>query len=362
MTHRIHNFSAGPGALPLPVLESAQANLVDFEGSGMSLMEMSHRGPIYDRVHNECIADLRKLMGISDDYELLFMGGGARTQFALIAANLLPTGQRAAYLDTGTWASGARREGAKFGQTELLWSGKDGGYKRVPGSQDWQLQGDEAYLHYCSNNTIYGTQYHEVPASGSVDLFCDMSSDILSRPVDVSRYALLYAGAQKNMGPAGVTLVIVRKDLLERSPSTLPEVMNYRLVAGKNSMLNTPPVFPIYMVGLVAKHLLSLGGLSEVKRINQSKAEALYAAIDNSSGFYSGHADVDSRSWMNVTFRIGDAALEQEFVASAAAAELSGLKGHRSVGGLRASIYNAVSKASVDVLVDFMNEFARTRG
>jgi len=328
----------------------------------MSLMEMSHRGPIYDAVHNRCIEDLRTLLGISQDFELLFMGGGARTQFALVAMNLLSPGTQAAYIDTGTWAAGALREAKKSGQAELLWSSEATGHDRVPRDQDWNLGGDECYLHYTSNNTIYGTQYPNVPDSGDVDLFCDMSSDILSRPIDVNQFGLIYAGAQKNMGPAGVTLVVLRKDLLERCPQDLPEVMNYRLVAAKNSMLNTPPVFPIYMVGLVAKHLLGLGGLEAVAAINHAKAAALYDAIDSSGGFYSGHAQRESRSQMNVTFQIGDTELEKQFVAKAAEAGLSGLKGHRSVGGLRASIYNAVPLASVEVLVEFMNEFKRLNG
>lgn len=359
MPHRTHNFSAGPAALPLPVLESAQANLVNFAGSGMSLMEMSHRGPIYDEVHNQCIADLRTLLGISEDYDVLFMGGGARTQFALIPMNLLPAEQRAAYIDTGTWASGALREAGKLGQGELLWSSKESTYDHVPTDTDWNLQGDECYLHYTSNNTIYGTQFNHVPETDGVDLICDMSSDILSRPVDVNRFALIYAGAQKNMGPAGVTLVIVRKDLLQRCSDTLPEVMNYRLVAAKNSMLNTPPVFPIYMVGLVARHLIELGGLEAVAANNRSKAGGLYSAIDNSDGFYRGHSRENSRSEMNVTFRTQSAELDKQFVEEAAAAGLSGLKGHRSVGGLRASIYNAVPLESVHTLVEFMGDFQR---
>ena len=362
MSQRIHNFSAGPGALPLPVLQSAQRNLVNYEGSGMSLMEMSHRSAIYDDIHNACITDLRTLLGLSDDYEVLFMGGGARTQFALVAMNLLRPQRRAAYINTGTWAVGALREAKKSGDATLLWSSEETGHDRVPCDADWSLTGDEEYLHYTSNNTIFGTQYSGIPETGGVDLFCDMSSDILSRPVDTSRFALIYAGAQKNMGPAGVTLVIVRKDLLERCPDNLPEVMNYRLVAGKNSMLNTPPVFPIYMVGLVAKHLLDLGGLAEVGTTNQAKNDAIYSAIDGSGGFYTGHAQRDSRSQMNVTFRAGSDTLNQRFVAEATEAGMNGLKGHRSVGGLRASIYNAVPLGSVLALTDFMGEFARRNG
>ncbi len=361
MTHRIHNFSAGPGALPLPVLERAQADLVDFAGSGMSLMEMSHRGPIYEAVHAQVTADLRSLLGIPDNYRVLYMQGGARGQFAMVPMNLLGDGL-AQYIDTGTWASGALEEAGKIGRTECLWSSRDSGYRSVPRPEEAVGSPDAAYLHFTSNNTIYGTQYHHLPDSKGAPLVCDMSSDILSRTVDVSRYALIYAGAQKNMGPAGVTVVIVRDDLLARSGDQLPETMNYRKVAAKDSMLNTPPTFAIYMVGLVAAYLLEQGGVPAMSAINDRKAESIYRVVDGSGGFYTGHAVPTSRSSMNVTFRTPSKDLDRLFVQESAAAGLDGLKGHRSVGGLRASIYNAVREESVLALVDFMADFMARKG
>ena len=361
MTHRIHNFSAGPAALPLPVLQRAQADLLDFAGSGMSIMEMSHRGPIYEAVHAKAIEDLRRLMGIPEGYSVLFMQGGARGQFAMVAMNLLGEGL-GQYIDTGTWSTGALREGARVGRTECLWSGAERGYRGVSGPGEVVGSPDASYLHYTSNNTIYGTQFHHLPDAAGAPLVCDMSSDILSRPVPVQPHGMIYAGAQKNMGPAGVTLVVLREDLLERSGEHLPETMNYRKMAAKNSMLNTPPTFAIYMVGLVAAHLLEQGGLEATAATNGRKAERLYRAIDESGGFFRGHADPTSRSTMNVTFALPSVELEKRFVAESAEQGLNGLKGHRSVGGLRASIYNAVSEESVAALLEFMAEFQRTRG
>ena len=357
---RSHNFSAGPSALPLPVLERAAAELVDFRGAGASLLEMSHRGPIYDAIHHQCTEDLRTLLGASDDYSIVFMGGGARTQFALVPLNLRPTGT-AAYLNTGTWANGAIKEAAKLGDVTELWSSADSGFDRVPAPDAFRVPADSVYLHYTSNNTIYGTQYGYIPDTGGVDLVCDMSSDILSRPVDISRFGLIYAGAQKNLGPAGVTILVIRKDLLARSRADLPDLWNYQKIAAKDSMLNTPPVYAIYMVGLVAQHLLAHGGAAGAAAVNTRKAAALYAAIDGSD-FWTGHAQPGSRSQMNVTFRCPSPELDARFVSEATAAGLVGLKGHRSVGGLRASIYNAVPEASVQALVAFMAEFERTNG
>ncbi len=361
MTHRAHNFSAGPAAIPLSVLERAQSELLDFGGTGMSIMEQSHRGPTYDAVHNRAIADLRSLMGISEDYEVLFMQGGARGQFAMLAMNLLGDGV-GAYVDTGNWSFLAEKEAAKFGRTATVWSGREEGYRRVPAAGEIQVPADASYLHYTSNNTIYGTQFAGTPDPGELPLICDMSSDILSRPTDVSRFGLIYAGAQKNLGPAGVVVVIVRKDLLALSHDKLPETMSYKLMAAKNSMLNTPPTFAIYLVGLVAQHLVGLGGLDAVEAINERKAELLYRTIDESGGFYTPNAAPDSRSRMNVSFRSPSAELDGRFVAESAAAGLVGLKGHRSAGGLRASIYNAVPEESVRALVDFMGDFARRCG
>ncbi len=357
---RLFNFSAGPGALPLPVLEQAAAELVDFRGAGMSLLEMSHRGAIYDAVHRECVADLRALLGASEDHALIFMGGGGRTQFALVPTNLRPTGS-ATYADTGSWSSGAISEARKLGAAHTAWSSAESGYDRVPGPGELAVPPDAAYLHYTSNNTIYGTQYQYVPESGTVPLVCDMSSDILSRPVDVARYGLIYAGAQKNLGPAGVTLVVIRRDLLERSRAELPQMWSYKAVAAKDSMLNTPPVYAIYMVGLVAKHLLAQGGAAGIATLNERKAARIYAVIDGSA-FWRGHAQPSSRSLMNVTFRSPSAELDARFVKEANAAGLVGLKGHASVGGLRASLYNSVPDAAAVALAEFMTQFERRAG
>lgn len=356
-TKRIHNFSAGPSALPLPVLEQVQEELVDFRGEGASIMEMSHRSKTYDTIHNEAIADLKRLMDIGDGYTVLFMGGGARTQFAFLAMNLLEEKQ-ADYLVTGNWAEQAYKQATKVGKARVIYSSAETNHDHVPKPEDYTIDADAAYLHYTSNNTIYGTEYPDVPETGKVPLVCDMSSDILSRPLDVSKFGLIYAGAQKNMGPAGVTTLIIRTDLLERSSATLPDMLSYAKVAEKNSMLNTPPVFGVYIVGLVVKHLLAKGGLVAAAERNMEKAQRVYQAIDNSNGFYRGHARPDSRSQMNVTFRLPNEDLEKAFLTEATSRDLSGLKGHRSVGGLRASIYNAVELASVEALVAFMNDFA----
>ena len=359
--NRVHNFSAGPSALPLPVLQQAAEELVDFRGAGASLLELSHRGKRYDTVHRECTEDLGTLLGLGDDHVILFMGGGARTQFALVPTNLLPDGGRAGYVNTGTWSTGALGEARKLGDAVELWSSADQNFDRVPRPEQLEVPPDLAYLHYTSNNTIYGTQFDYVPESNGAPLVCDMSSDILHRPVDVSKFGMIYAGAQKNLGPAGVTVLVIRRDLLERSPSDLPELWSYPRIAAKDSMLNTPPVYAIYMVGLVAKHLLARGGAEAAWTVNQRKAEALYGAID-ATEFWTGHALEDSRSMMNVTFRSPSDELDATFVSEATQAGMIGLKGHRSVGGLRTSIYNAVSEDSVKTLVSFMEEFERTRG
>ncbi len=354
MTHRAHNFSAGPSALPLAVLEQAQQELLDCAGTGMSIMEQSHRWATYDRIHSECMDDLRALLSVPKGYSILFMGGGARSQFALVPMNL---GEGGAYVNTGKWADGALNEARKIGAATELYSSAQSGHDHVPSSLE--PPADANFLHYTSNNTIYGTQFPEIPDCGEALVICDMSSDILSRPIDVGRFGLIYAGAQKNMGPAGVTVVIVRDDLLGRSGDQLPETFSYRKMAAKDSLLNTPPVFPIYMVGLVAKHLLALGGLEAMAEANAHKAELLYRSMDESAGFFRGHAQPGSRSQMNVTFRLPSEEIERAFVAESTEAGLIGLKGHRSVGGLRASIYNAVPLASVEALVAFMQDFKR---
>ncbi len=365
MTHRVHNFGGGPAALPLPVLDQVRDELLDFRGSGMSILEASHRGAHYSAVHRETSEALAELLGLGSganaSHAIVYMGGGARTQFGLVPMNLLPAGGKAAYVVTGRWAEMAAAEGAKRGDAQVVWSSAEDGFDHVPTGGLW-CDPDAAYLHYTSNNTVAGTQLRETPDYVPVPLVCDMSSDLLSRPLDLAPFGLIYAGAQKNLGPAGVTVVIVRKDLLETAPDDLPDTLTYAKMAAKDSLLNTPPVFAIYMVGLVARWLLDHGGLAAAAERNEAKARHLYAAIDGSGGFYRGHARPASRSWMNVTFRLPDEALEARFVEEAAAADLVGLKGHRSVGGIRASIYNAVELHSVERLVGFMAEFRSRHG
>ncbi len=370
MPARAHNFGAGPAALPLPVLERVQGELLDYRGSGLSILESSHRGKLYSAVHESAIERFRRLVGgaaLGDDYSVLFLGGGARTQFGLVPWNLMPAGGAADYVITGSWSEMAAAEAAKRGRAQEVWSSAGTGHDRVPqpGGSGESLPGRDrsaAYLHYTSNNTIFGTQLRHVPDPGEVPLVCDMSSDVLSEPLDLGRFGLIYAGAQKNLGPAGVTLVVVRRDLLERSPAELPDTLSYAKMAAKSSLLNTPPVFAIYVLDLVLAWLEESGGLAAAAERNREKAELLYGAIDGSGGFYRGHAQPDSRSRMNVTFRLPDGDLEARFVAEAAEAGLVGLKGHRSVGGVRASIYTAVRRESVEALVAFMGAFALTNG
>ena len=368
MSARVHNFGAGPAALPLSVLDRMQAELHDFAGTGRSILELSHRSPEYDRLHEAARARLLRLLGLlrrpdesESDYDVLLMTGGARTQFSLVPMNLLLPGQRADYLVTGRWSELALAAGKQAGTASSIWSGKEGGYRAVPTSGEYRVGGDAAYLHYTSNNTIYGTQFPSIPASGSdggdILLVADVSSDFLSRPFDMSRHALVYASAQKNLGPAGVTVVVIRRDLLERTRTGLADVFSYRAVAAKRSLLNTPPVFAIYVVGLVLEDLEARGGLEAADRRNREKAELLYQAIDRSDGFYLGHADVGSRSRMNVTFRLSREDLQPRFLEEAGNRGLVGLAGHRSVGGIRASIYNGVELASVEELVALLDDF-----
>ena len=359
MTRRVHNFNPGPAALPLPVLQQVQGDLLDFAGTGMSILEMSHRSATYEELHNQAIADLRTLLGGTEDHAILFMGGGAQMQFALVALNLLAPGSYAEYLVTGVWSETALSEARKIGDARVLWSSALMTHTRIPLPGEFHIEAGAAYLHYTSNNTIVGTQYTYVPAALDVPLVCDMSSDLLSRPVDLSHYSLIYAGAQKNLGPAGVTVVLIRRDLLERCRADLPSTMSYAQMAAHNSLLNTPPVFAIYVAGLVAQYLLAQGGLAAAEARNREKAALLYAALDNSEGFYRGWAQPESRSCMNVTFRLPTPALEKRFITESTHAGLIGLAGHRTVGGMRASLYNAVSLESICVLVEFMEEFQR---
>ena len=362
MTTRVHNFNAGPAALPLPVLQRAQAELLDFGGTGMSILESSHRGPVYDEIHQQAIADLQVLFGGSDEHTILFMGGGAQTQFGLIPMNLLPEGRHAVYLETGVWGEAAREEAAKVGDARTLWSSSPDGHDRVPGADDYEVPPDAAYLHYTSNNSIMGTQYHAVPEAGDVPLVCDMSSDILTYPIDLKRFGLVYGGAQKNLGAAGVTLVVIRQDMLERCRSDLPTMLSYTSLAATNSLQNTPPVFAIYIVGLIARHMLHQGGMTAVSARNEKKAALLYSAVDGSGGFYRGHAQPGSRSRMNVTFHLPSEELTAQFVGEASGEGLIGLKGHSALGGIRVSLYNAVTVEAVEALVDFMATFRNRHG
>jgi len=362
-TKRVHNFGAGPAGLPLPVLEQVQAELLDFRGSGMSVMEISHRSKPFAEVIERAEADLRGLLDIPSEYAVLFMQGGASLQFSAVPANLRPRGVSADYVMTGSWSKAAHKEADKGGAARAVGSTESSGFDRVPAQGEIDFDPKAAYVHFTSNNTIFGTQWPREPQPpGGVPLVCDASSDVLCRPTDIRRYGLVYAGAQKNLGPAGVAVVVIREDLLERTPGGLPALMDYRLMAEKKSLYNTPPTFTIYVVGKVLQWLAGLGGLEEMGKRNQAKAALLYEAIDSSGGFYRGHARPDSRSIMNVTFRLESEDLEKAFLDEAAGADLVGLKGHRSVGGLRASIYNACPVESVQVLVEFMADFKRRRG
>lgn len=359
---RQHNFSAGPAALPEAVLRQAQEELLDWQGAGCSVMEMSHRGKEFMSILAQAEADLRELMGIPEQYQVLFLQGGATQQFAQIPMNLL-AGRSADYIVTGSWSKKAVKEAQRIGKVRVAASTEDSGFTRLPTAEEIRLDPFAAYLHVCTNETIHGV---EIPAERIADtgvpLVADMSSHILSRPVNVEKFGLIYAGAQKNIGPSGVTLVIVHRDLLGMAPLTIPTVMDYAVMAENDSMLNTPPTFGIYIAGLVFQWLKKQGGLAAIDAVNAEKARILYECIDNSGGFYSNPVDPDCRSRMNVPFVLADAALDAPFLAAAKEAGMLGLKGHKSVGGMRASIYNAVSLDSVRALVEFMNDFAKRNG
>ncbi|HEX5475075.1 MAG TPA: 3-phosphoserine/phosphohydroxythreonine transaminase [Vicinamibacterales bacterium] len=360
-TTRIYNFAAGPAVLPLEVLEEAQRDLVSLPGVGMSILEISHRSKTFDEIIQGCEADMRRLAGIPENYHVLFLQGGASLQFSMVPMNLLPAGGSADYIVTGVWSQKAVKEAKRVGGVRVAASTEAETFTRVPRQDELTLDPGAAYVHMTSNNTIYGTEWRTIPQVGGVPLVCDTSSDMFSGPIDVPKYALIYAGAQKNLAPAGVTVVILRDDMVARSPATLPTLLNYGVHVQAKSLYNTPPVFPIYVMRLVMKWLLAQGGLAAIEQRNTRKADKLYAEIDR-SGFYRGHAQKDSRSRMNVTFRLPSEELEKAFARDASAAGLDGLKGHRSVGGMRASIYNAFPEAGVDALVQFMQEFERRHG
>jgi phosphoserine aminotransferase len=360
-TTRILNFSAGPAVLPVDVLEQAQRDLVSLPGVGMSVLEISHRSKPFDDIIEGCEADFRALAGIPDGYHVLFLQGGASLQFSMVPMNLLPAQGSADYIVTGAWSQKAVKEAKRVGGVKIAATTEAENFARVPRQEELTLDPNAAYVHYTTNNTIFGTEFQYVPAVGSVPLVTDASSDIFSRPIDVSKYALIYAGAQKNLAPAGVTLVVIREDMLKRTPSSLATMLQYGVHVENKSMYNTPPVFAIYIMRLVLAWLLKQGGLAAVEKRNARKADKLYAEIDR-TGFYRGHAKNDSRSRMNITFRLPSEELEKKFSKDATAAGLDGLKGHRSVGGLRASIYNAFPEEGVDALVQFMADFERRNG
>lgn len=357
---RVDNFNAGPAGLPLAALERAQKELLDFEGTGMSIMEHSHRGKAYDAVHKEAIALVRELLDVPDSYHVLLLQGGASQQFATVPMNLLPADKSADYIMTGAWSDKAYKEAGRIGKVRVAaTTAVEKKYTRVPKASELDLDPSAAYVHMTSNNTIFGTQFMEFPDTKDVPLVADMSSDILWRKIDVKRFGLIYAGAQKNIGPSGVTLVIIRKDLSEGARTDIPAVFRYETHAAANSLYNTAPTFGIYLMRNVLDHIKGQGGLDAMEKHNRKKGEVLYGAIDELSSFYKSPVEKESRSLMNVVFRLPSEELEAKFVADAAAKGMVGLKGHRSVGGIRASTYNAVSLESVQRLVGFMREFAQ---
>lgn len=359
---RAYNFNAGPSALPLEVLEKAQQELVDFRGTGMSVMELSHRSAAYEEVHNQAVANVKELLAIPENYEVLFLQGGASLQFSMIPMNFLQPEQKAGYIMTGSWSEKAFKEAGLFGNPYQVCSTKDSNYSRIPELDELQYNKDDAYLHLTSNNTIFGTEWKEFPNTGDVPLFADMSSDILSRPFDVSKFSLIYAGAQKNLGPSGVTVVIIRKDLIEKANTNIPTMLKYSTHSKNNSLYNTPPTFGIYMLGEVVKWAKGLGGIQELYKRNEEKANLIYDAIDASNGFYLGHAQKDSRSLMNITFRLKNEELEKKFLAEAKQEGFVGVNGHRSVGGCRASTYNAVPYEACKAFSEFMQHYQKLNG
>ena len=364
MEKRVYNFSAGPAVLPLAALKEAQRDLLALPGAGSSILEISHRSQPFIQIIEKTESNLRELLAIPDDYRVLFLQGGAQLQFAMVPMNIMVgTGKTADYILTGSWGKKAIKEAQTQGETRVAYDGQATEYRHIPSADELDLNPDAAYVHITSNETIQGIQFAEEPDVGDVPLVCDSSSDILCRPVPVDRYGVLFACAQKNAGPAGVTIVIIRDDLLERTPDNLPVMLDYRTLADKKSLLNTPPAFSIYMVKLVTDWLLNeVGGLGEMEKQNRQKAQLLYDCIDSSAGFYSGHAEPDCRSIMNVAFRLPNPDLESQFIQEADTRGLCTLKGHRSVGGCRASIYNAMPPEGVQALRDFMQEFAKKNG
>ena len=354
---RAFNFNAGPSALPLAALQQAQSELLDFQGTGMSILEMSHRGKEYEAVHNQAISLFKELLSVPEGYDVLLLQGGASLQFAMVPMNFLPAGRRAGYVMTGVWSEKAYDEAEKLGDAFEAASAKAGKYTGIPSSGELKYEKDSAYLHITSNNTIYGTQWRDFPDTGDVPLIADMSSDILSRSFDVSKFSMIYAGAQKNLGPSGVTVVIIKRDFLSTANGNIPTMLRYGTFAKDNSLYNTPPTFSIYLMGLVLAWVKEQGGLAALQKRNEEKAALIYDAIDASAGFYRGHALRDARSLMNITFRLPSEELEKKFLAEAKQAGFVGLAGHRSVGGCRASAYNAVPVETCRALRQLMIGF-----
>lgn len=355
---RVYNFNPGPATLPLDVLKEVQAEFLNFDETGMSIVEVSHRAKPYEKVHNQAKADILELMNLGDEYEVLFIQGGASLQFAMIPMNFASKDKFGSYAVTGIFARNAYKEALNLGVGKLAASTEDENFSRVPRQDELKVDSTAAYFHICMNNTIYGTEYHYIPEV-DVPLFADMSSNMLSRPLDFKKFSLIYAGVQKNLGPAGVVIVVAKKSLIEKSLESLPTMLRYDTYFNKNSLYNTPPTFAIYVVGKVAQWIKNNGGLKVMAQRNLKKAQILYNIIDESDGFYKGHAQEDSRSLMNVTFRLPNEELEKKFVAEALENNISGVKGHRLVGGMRASIYNAMPIEGVEVLAEFMKKFQR---
>ncbi|MES9942275.1 MAG: 3-phosphoserine/phosphohydroxythreonine transaminase [Candidatus Thiodiazotropha sp. 6PLUC2] len=358
---RVFNFSAGPAMLPEEVLQQAKEEMLDWHGAGMSVMEMSHRGKEFMSIAEQAEADLRSLMNIPDNYKVLFLQGGASSQFAMIPMNLASTDSKVDYINTGSWSKKAIAEAKRFADVNIAATTEESKFTSTPSQSELQLSGNAAYLHYTPNETIQGVEFPYIPETDGVPLIADFSSTILSRPIDVSRYGIIYAGAQKNIGPAGLTLVIIREDLIGKAADTTPVMFQYATHSDNGSMYNTPPTYGWYLAGLVFKWLQGKGGLEAMAEINRRKSDALYSAIDNSD-FYANPVNPESRSWMNVPFTLADAELDSKFLEGASAEGLKTLKGHRSVGGMRASIYNAMPEAGVQTLIEFMAEFERVNG
>jgi len=367
MEKRIYNFSAGPAILPEEVLLEAQKELFALPGVGMSVLEISHRSKTYDAIHTEAKEGLKKLLEIPDDYSIMFLQGGASLQFSMVPLNLMPPKNKADYILTGSWSKKAIKEAKRVGTASIAATTEESEsdkkfFKRIPMQNELKLDPDAAYVHYTSNNTIFGTQWHNEPEVGNVPLVCDASSDILHKKIDVKKYGMIYAGAQKNIGPSGVTLVILRKDLIERSQDSLHTMLSYKTHVENDSLYNTPNTFGVYIIMLITRYLLKLGGLNKMYEINTNKADMLYKCIDESEGYYKGHAENGSRSLMNITFNLATPEMEKKLIDEATKAGFNGLKGHRSVGGLRASIYNAFPTKGVEDLVSFMKDFQKKNG